>query len=62
LYCLNWRATAWRTISTTKFATTPKVSGDAGSVEQHKLTEQIKADRYLRSKEVARSERWGAAF
>ena len=23
-----------------------KVSGDAGSVEQHKLTEQIEADRY----------------
>ncbi len=27
-----------------------KASGDAGSVEQHKLTEQIAADKYLASK------------
>ncbi len=29
-----------------------KVSGDAGSVEQHSLTDQIKADKYLRSKQA----------
>lgn len=39
-----------------------KVSGDAGSVEQHKLTEQIEADRYLRSKEAARSKNRGLRF
>ncbi len=33
-----------------------KASGDAGSVEQHKLTEQIAADKYLASK-VAASQR-----
>ena len=27
-----------------------KASGDAGSVEQHKITEQIAADKYLESK------------
>lgn len=31
-----------------------KASGDAGSVEQHKLSEQIEADRYLASKEAAK--------
>ncbi len=31
-----------------------KASGDAGSVEQHPLTEQIEADRYLASKNAAR--------
>ena len=30
-----------------------KASGDAGSVEQHKLTEQITADKYLASKAAA---------
>ncbi len=30
-----------------------KASGDAGSVEQHSLTEQIEADRYLASKRAA---------
>ncbi len=30
-----------------------KASGDAGSVEQHKLTEQIAADKYLASKAAA---------
>ncbi len=29
-----------------------KASGDAGSVEQHDLTDQIEADRYLKSKEA----------
>ena len=32
-----------------------KASGDSGSVEQHKLSEQIEADRYLSSKSAARS-------
>ena len=32
-----------------------KASGDSGSVEQHKLSEQIEADRYLASKSAARS-------
>lgn len=36
-----------------------KASGDAGSVEQHKLTDQIAADRYLASKEAAKSKRRG---
>lgn len=31
-----------------------KASGDSGSVEQHSLTEQIEADRYLASKEAAK--------
>jgi hypothetical protein len=30
-----------------------KASGDAGSVEQHSLTDQIAADKYLQSKEAA---------
>ncbi|MEZ6099989.1 MAG: hypothetical protein R3E01_13555 [Pirellulaceae bacterium] len=36
-----------------------KAAGDAGSVEQHKLTDQIEADRYLASKEATRSKRRG---
>jgi hypothetical protein len=32
-----------------------KASGDSGSVEQHSLTEQIEADRYLASKQAAAS-------
>ncbi len=36
-----------------------KASGDAGSVEQHKLADQIAADRYLNSKEAANSKRRG---
>lgn len=32
-----------------------KASGDSGSVEQHSLTEQIEADRYLASKEAAKT-------
>ena len=39
-----------------------KASGDAGSVEQHKLSEQIEADRYLAAKEAAKSKRRGLAF
>ncbi|MFN9970703.1 MAG: hypothetical protein ACK58T_12475 [Phycisphaerae bacterium] len=36
-----------------------KAAGDAGSVEQHKLSDQIAADRYLASKEAAKSKRRG---
>jgi hypothetical protein len=32
-----------------------KAAGDAGSIEQHKLSEQIEADRYLGAKEAAKS-------
>lgn len=39
-----------------------KASGDAGSVEQHKLPDQIAADRYLASKEAAKSRRRGLVF
>jgi len=39
-----------------------KATGDSGSVEQHKLSEQIEADRYLASKEAARAKRRGLAF
>jgi hypothetical protein len=39
-----------------------KASGDAGSVEQHKLSEQIEADRYLASKDAAKSKRRGLRF
>ena len=39
-----------------------KVSGDAGSVEQHKLSEQIEADKYLASKEASKSKRRGLQF
>ncbi len=39
-----------------------KAAGDAGSVEQHKLTEQIEADKYLASKEAATSKRRGLRF
>ena len=31
-----------------------KASGDAGSMEQHPLSDQIAADRYLESKKAAR--------
>lgn len=31
-----------------------RVQGDAGSVEQHSLAEQIEADRYLASRQAAR--------
>jgi hypothetical protein len=39
-----------------------KASGDSGSVEQHKLSEQIEADRYLASKQAARSKKRGLLF
>ncbi|GIW85724.1 MAG: hypothetical protein KatS3mg108_0048 [Isosphaeraceae bacterium] len=39
-----------------------KASGDAGSVEQHKLAEQIEADRYLASKEAAKKPNRGLRF
>ena len=39
-----------------------KVAGDAGSVEQHKPSEQVAVDRYLASKEAAKSKRRGLRF
>jgi hypothetical protein len=39
-----------------------KASGDAGSIEQHKLSEQIEADRFLASKAAAKSKRRGLRF
>ena len=36
-----------------------KASGDSGSDEQHSLSEQIEADRYLASKQATRSKRLG---
>jgi hypothetical protein len=39
-----------------------RASGDAGSVEQHKLPEQIEADRYLASKKAAKSKSRGLVF
>jgi len=39
-----------------------RASDDSGSMEQHKLSEQIEADRYLSSKKDARSKRRGLAF
>lgn len=36
-----------------------KAAGDAGAVEQHKLTDQIEADRYLASKQAAHSKSRG---
>ncbi len=36
-----------------------KASGDAGSVEQHKLTDQIAADKYLASKKASRAKGLG---
>lgn len=39
-----------------------KAAGDAGSIEQHKLADQIAADRYLCAKEAAKSQRRGLAF
>ena len=41
-------------------ASTPaEVSGDAGSVRQHPLKDQIEADRYLESKTASRTKRRG---
>ncbi len=39
-----------------------KVTGDAGSVEQHALSEQVAADRYLASKEAAGKTKRGLRF
>jgi len=40
-------------------ATQPaRASGDSGSVEQHKLTDQIEADKYLASKAASRRSGW----
>jgi hypothetical protein len=39
-----------------------KASGDAGSVEQHPLPDQIEADRYLASKEGVKSKKRGLRF
>ncbi len=39
-----------------------RASGDAGSVEQHKLPEQIEADRYLASKKATKSKSRGLVF
>jgi hypothetical protein len=39
-----------------------KASGDAGSVEQHSLPDQIEADRYLASKEAAKQPQRGLRF
>jgi hypothetical protein len=39
-----------------------KASGDVGSVEQHKLAEQIEADRYLASKDAVKRSRRGLRF
>lgn len=39
-----------------------KASGDAGSVEQHDLKDQIEADRYLASKRAAKSKNRGLRF
>jgi len=36
-----------------------KASGDSGSVEQHTLTDQIAADKYLESKKASRSKGLG---
>lgn len=41
-------------------AKSPKrVQGDAGSMEQHSLSEQIEADRYLASKKAAKAKNSG---
>lgn len=39
-----------------------KAAGDAGSVEQHKLTDQIEVDRYLASKQASQSKSRGLVF
>jgi len=36
-----------------------RAAGDSGSVEQHSLRDQIEADRYLASKEAAKSKGLG---
>ncbi|MCY2987679.1 MAG: hypothetical protein NTY19_07435 [Planctomycetota bacterium] len=39
-----------------------KVSGDAGSVEQHKPTEQVEAAKFLASKEAVKKKGRGLRF
>lgn len=39
-----------------------KVAGDAGTVEQHPLPDQIEADRYLAGKEAAGKAKRGLRF
>jgi hypothetical protein len=39
-----------------------KVAGDAGTVEQHPLGDQIAADKYLAAKEAAKSPSRGLRF
>lgn len=39
-----------------------RAAGDAGSIEQHKLTDQIAADKYLASKDATKSKRRGLQF
>ena len=39
-----------------------KVSGDAGSVEQHPLKDQIEAAKFLASKDAAKSKKRGLRF
>ena len=39
-----------------------KATGDAGSIEQHKLSDQIAADKYLASKDATKSKRRGLQF
>jgi hypothetical protein len=39
-----------------------KVSGDAGSVEQHKLTEQVEAAKFLAAKEAVKKKNRGVRF
>ena len=39
-----------------------KASGDAGSVEQHNLKDQIEADKYLASKRATKSKNRGMRF
>lgn len=39
-----------------------KATGDAGSVEQHPLPDQIEADRYLASKDAAAEKKRGLRF
>ena len=41
-------------------ASGPKAAGgDSGSMEQHSLSDQIEADRYLNSKQAVKSKRLG---
>ena len=39
-----------------------KAAGDSGSMEQHKLTDQIDADRYLSAKDAAKTKSRGLVF